>query len=696
MWSLSGTQFGGNAALRDATVAASEEWPEVSGIDARLEWRGPHLHAVVDRAQSGGFQLSGASADWDARGGHPAHFAARIAGTAQEALAWLRAHPRAAALAPGVADIDLRGETLLDVDVSTPLTSANTAPLVRVAAVLEGGELRAVSGLPPIAALRGTLAFAGGQLQRSTLTGEWLGGPVSLGLGARREHDATVLAISGHGLMSARQAVQAAGGDADEVALAGNAEWNALLTILPGSDAQHTRWQLHADSSLIGVASHLPEPLTKSAAAALPVHLELHADGGAGRLHVSLGERLAAVAALTRSGETWRIERGALRLAGSAPALPSEAVMLLDGRVSRLDLPACLALWRRAGTDAALPELRAHLAAGQLTAGARSYPEVSLTAQAAHGAGTLQFESAELTGGASWPAGIDDGHPAVVHLVSFNIARAADTALAAQLAVALAPSAQLQVDELKWRGRTLGSFGAALAAHAGVLEASTLHLSGASGETRASARCQPAACTARFSLDSTDAAATLAAFGLRPEITASRANLEGELRWSPQASAPLATLGGHLHMQVEEGTAHAAAASGDAPFALLTVPALLTGMNPAAGDESNAELRFARLTADYELRDGEAATANLHFDGDAEILVRGRVSLTADDYDAQAWILRGEDRLPDAVRRLGPTPKMAAVWLSLRELFGGLTADRTRAALRLRGTWDDPIVTPAE
>jgi hypothetical protein len=72
------------------------------------------------------------------------------------------------------------------------------------------------------------------------------------------------------------------------------------------------------------------------------------------------------------------------------------------------------------------------------------------------------------------------------------------------------------------------------------------------------------------------------------------------------------------------------------------------------------------------------------------------VSLTADDYDAQAWILRGEDRLPDAVRRLGPTPKMAAVWLSLRELFGGVTADRTRAALRLRGTWDDPIVTPAE
>jgi len=36
------------------------------------------------------------------------------------------------------------------------------------------------------------------------------------------------------------------------------------------------------------------------------------------------------------------------------------------------------------------------------------------------------------------------------------------------------------------------------------------------------------------------------------------------------------------------------------------------------------------------------------------------------------------------------------VWLSLRELFTGSAADRSRAALRLRGTWDDPIVTPAE
>jgi hypothetical protein len=39
---------------------------------------------------------------------------------------------------------------------------------------------------------------------------------------------------------------------------------------------------------------------------------------------------------------------------------------------------------------------------------------------------------------------------------------------------------------------------------------------------------------------------------------------------------------------------------------------------------------------------------------------------------------------------------VAAVWLSLRELFAGAGAERAPAALRLRGTWNDPIVTLAQ
>jgi uncharacterized protein YhdP len=124
------------------------------------------------------------------------------------------------------------------------------------------------------------------------------------------------------------------------------------------------------------------------------------------------------------------------------------------------------------------------------------------------------------------------------------------------------------------------------------------------------------------------------------------------------------------------------------------VPALLSGLASGRAHPPAPELRFERFSADYELEAGEALTSNLHFDGDAEILVRGRVGLLSEGYDERAWILRGEDRLPAAVRRLGAGPGVAALWLSLRDLFGSEAVERSRARLRLQGSWSDPIVTP--
>jgi uncharacterized protein YhdP len=697
-WNDAATQFVGELALRDASLAALDPWPAAHDIDARIAWRGSRGHALIARAASGSFQLSAANLAWDSLGTQPLlRFTGRLAGNAQEALAWLRAQPQLAAWAPAVGNIDLRGETVVDLDVTQAAargTRAAPAPRARIVALLDGDELRPVVGLPPLAALRGTLAFADGHLQHSTLTGQWLGGPVSLGVGERREHGVALLAISGRGVMDARQALLAAGGRAEDAQLSGSTEWSAALAVSGGAEPSSAHWQLRADSNLVGLASQLPQPLAKAAAATLPLHLELQGSRAAGQLQLSLGERLQAVAALARSADSWRIERGALRLAASAPALPAEPVVELDGRVASVDLAACLALWRQASRDAALPPLRAHLYAAQLLAGARSYPEVSVVAQASGGGGALQLQSSQLAGLARWPAHIDSDHPAMVHLANFDLAQPADVALAAALAAVLAPHAELSIDALSWQGRQLGGLHALLAAHGDELDVSELKLSGAAGEAKGQASCAGSACRVSFSLDSLDAAATLAAFGLRRELTASRASLGGELHWSAQAAVPLATLGGRLHMELEEGATQLLTGDAQAaPFALLSVPALLAAMAPDNAPQAPG-LQFARLAANYELHDGEATTTDLHFDGDAEILMRGRVGLVAGDYDEEAWVLHGEQRLPAAVRRFVPTPRVAAAWLSLRELFAG--AERTPAALRLRGTWNDPIVTPAE
>jgi len=307
----------------------------------------------------------------------------------------------------------------------------------------------------------------------------------------------------------------------------------------------------------------------------------------------------------------------------------------------------------------------------------------------------VQLQSAGLSGSARWRAVIDAEHPAQVYFPRFDLLQPSDAAFAAQLAAVLAPATQLTIEDLQWQGRPLGSFPGALAVRGRTLEASELQLSGAGTETRASGRCQESACNLGFSLDSTDPATVLTAFGFSPDVSAGHARLEGQLRWSPQAPAPLATLSGSLHMQIESGIVGSASDAAGSPFPLLSVPALLAGMHPSPA-QAETGLRFTRLSANYELRGGQAVTPALHFDGDAEILVRGRVGLSSGDYDEEAWILRGEERLPAAVRRLAPTPRVAALWLSLRELFGAPRSVEARAALRLRGPWGDPIVTPME
>jgi uncharacterized protein YhdP len=688
--------FHGTLDLRDASLAAGVWWPEAHGVAARLAWRGPRIHAALGAGTAGSWQVSGATLDWDATGARSAHLVGRFTGAAQEALAWVRERPQLLASAPAIGNVELSGDTLLDVDVTVPGADTPPAhPRARLTALLDGVRLTPLAGLPPIQGLRGTLAFSAGHLRRSTLTGQWLGGPVALTVAEHAQAGASGLAIFGRGLMSAREALLAAGGSAQDAPLQGKAEWTASLEVPPAPDPRQPQWRIRADSNLVGVSSALPEPFSKTQGTAVPLRIDARGNPDSGQLHVSLGERLRGVAAVVRSGDTWRIERGAVRLAAGAPQLPQERVVLVEGAIGRLDLPAYLQLWRQAGADAALPAVQAHFTSGQLLIGAHSYADVTVTAEAGHGGGQVQIQAAEFSGTARWPAA---AAATAVHFATLNVEQLTDVALGTSLVSALGADVAVSADQLQWQGRPLGRFSARLNLHGESLELRELQLTGPADTTTGSAGCQDGACELKFTLDSTDAAASLARLGLRPEVSATHAQLSGVVHWPEGSDATLALLSGRLHMQLQDGVTRVAAATAPAePFALLAVPALVRGLSSPVRTAAPPELRFANLSADFTLHEGQADTADLHCDGDAEILVRGRVGLTARDYDVEAWILRGEDRLPSAVRGLDPTPRVAAVWLSLRELFSGSTAERAgAAALRLEGTWDNPVVVAAD
>ena len=599
----------------------------------------------------------------------------------------------------------------------------------RIRAMLDGAQLQAVAGIPSIDDLHGTLNFDGGNLRRSSLTGTWLGGPVTLSIGERRERGASMLAIQGRGTLDAQQLalVATAGTVIDQTrAPTGRAEWSGELSYLASSDSKPAdgssgpaQWRVRADSTLIGIESHLPQPLAKASQAALPLHVEAEGTAAAAELRLSLGESLHSLVSLKRRDDaTWRIERGNVRFAttagsakesprGATPdSLPATPVVLVEGRVDQLDLPAYVAAWQQLRAEPAAPAIRADLTAAEMLVAGRTYTDVAVSAERTDAGADLRLQSPEILGTAHWPAVPNISHPARFHFARLNIPDGAAFAASAELIAALGPATEFSVDDVIWSGHSIGSAAATIESGGNAVNISDLRLTGSTQDVSGTMRCQNTACRLKFSLDSSNAAATLEDFGFRPDLTAAKATLDGDLQWQVGAEqVPLATLAGRLDMYLQDGTTRSDPDPNPqgTPFPLLLVPALVNGIGqPSAQTASLASseprgLRFSSLEAGFEVSHGEATTSDLHFDGDAEILMRGHTSLVARNYDQQVWILRGEGRLPAAVRRLGPTPRVAAAWLSLRELFTGSGREEdSKAQLHLQGTWDDPIVVAAD
>jgi uncharacterized protein YhdP len=849
--------FTGSLTLRDAILSGGDLWPDADGIGAHVEWRGAQIQATIDAGRAGPFQLASAKAQWGADGQSATRLTGHVNGRLEDAIAWVHNHPQLQQYAPDVGQIDAKGDASFDFNVTVPpdlqyesganaptaLTARSTrdvrgapvsrysagpgandvpagvpAPgarvasggrgalqpqlIARVSTFLDGVTVQAVSGLPPLEGVTGSFVFDAGRLQRSTLTGSWLGGPVTLHVGERRERATRVLAIQAQGTLNAHQlsTLANATGTVD-----GSTDWNGELAYLQTEGSSSPRWRMRADSNLLGVVSSLPEPFAKRSTMATPVHLEVTGSNDSAQLRASFGDRMRTLLALKRKAAVgWAVDKGAVRFDSAVPVLPADQVVMVRGRVSQLDLPAYAIAWQRLRQDS-LPTIRAQVVANQMLVGDRRYDEVSLQAERTNAGTNLLLDSAAVAGIVRWPApdkaarsrgATIEPQSAELHFTRLDLPDGTLPGDGVGLVAALAPSAVLAVDELNWRGRSLGRLTATMNSRDKVVSVDDAHLVNGTHAARGTLHCQTAMPTCRltFTVDSTDAAATLEDFGFEPDLTASAASLSGEAEWRPAPGQPwLAGVQGTLTLRLADGTlrpvgaaqsvdTHAAAydrsagrgaeahadgaevarsgrgsdahsgadgtvadggsavgtdmwarnasgADGDVwartasapggdvwagtaagmgaerphpqPFALLAVPALVNALDApgAAGASLTKEqpaLHFDHLEADFDLADGQATTSNLHFDGDAEILMRGRIGIVSRDYDQQVWLLRGEERLPAAVRRFGATPRVAAAWLSLRDLFGsGGSQDRSRAVLRLQGTWDDPMVVTA-
>jgi uncharacterized protein YhdP len=696
----------GSATLRGAVLEGLQNWPTMSGVEARLDWRGSLWRASVQQGRAGPFQLLGLNATWRTDGGG-LRCSGRADARLESVLEWLRAEPRLDGSLRAGRDLAASGHALFAIDALVPRGGATRqAPRLRITTQLDGASILLASQVPSLENVHGTLTIDSGHLQRSTLTGAWLGGPIALRIGERRTNAGTELVVQAQGALDAHRLAAVAATDLGTLEVAGRTPWRGDLSVTPASDASPLSWHAQAETALVGIASGLPAPLAKQPAVSAPLHVEIDGAADDARVRVNLSDTVRGVFALRQAANGWRPVGGELSFGPPADAesMPSGRIDVL-GHLRRVDLAPWIIAWRGFTASAMTLPLRTHLSVDELLLAGHLYRDVAVAASGDDHGLELTLDGAALAGRLKWPAQSQPESIVEARFGSLQVPSFGAAVDVAALIAALGPVAQLEIQRVIQQGEVLGSLSARLELKDRDLSIDPLTLKSASDELQATLSCGASLpCRLRFALDTRDAAATLRDFGLRADLDAQRGSLAGELDWplASSQSSPrqwLTSLSGRVRLALSDGVAQAAGRGPGSPFALVAVPELLrdprTSFSAAEPQEASHELKFARVDAEFDVRDGNAYTSDLHFDGDAEILMSGRIGLVDEDYDYGALILRGENRLPAAVRRFGAAPKLASAWMALRELVGESDADPSSLKLRLQGTWQAPAITAA-
>jgi uncharacterized protein YhdP len=388
--------FTGALALADARVSDGRGL-DAQGVDARIDWNDAGIRALVERGQAGPLQLGPMQLAWRADGRSALQVAGHASGRLEDTLAWVHDHPQLNAYVPAVAGLVAHGAALFDFELAIPPEGG--VPRLRrglrehVAVSLENATVLTGPGVPPLAAVRGALAFDHGHLQRSLLTARWLGGPVTLRLSERPERRAGAFAVKAAGLMDVRE-LAALGTVADPAALAGSAEWSGDFLLEPDSPLHPAQWQARLDATLTGVSSRLPEPLTKAAGIAAPLHIDVSGSTERAQLHLALADRLHSVFEIVAAGENaWRVARGSVRFGGTGPVtLAAEPDVVLSGALARLEAAPYLAVWNRAGRELLLPRVSGGIFVSELRSAGGVYADANLRVHRSGSALDLEIE----------------------------------------------------------------------------------------------------------------------------------------------------------------------------------------------------------------------------------------------------------------------------------------------------------------
>lgn len=698
----------------DGVRAETPVWPLIRGIDADLLFERQGMTVRGRRGTINGARIAETTARIPDLG-HDAtlNLNGQVTGALGDMLGYVNASPVAGWIGNITRGADARGNARVDLKLDIPLLHAADTR-VSGTLLLQNNDLTFVD-VPPFSRATGAFNFNERGVRFNNLTAGFLGGQTRLD--ATTQADGTIV-VSATGNATPPGLKRALDIDIVQRVLdrtQGGARYTASLKTQPGGMV------LVAESDLTGLAIDGIAPIRKGATDAMPFRLERSSRSGEEMLRVTAGRSLAIHMEHRREGRANRLVRGIVAV--NEPANLPEDGMLVMVNVPRFDVEAWSA-WLGIDLESGATRPAANgdndfrvdhaaLVTPDLVIARRSFRNVTLGATRTAGGGyDANVVSDSVVGYIGWrpgPAGATGGASlgqvnARLSKLVIPASKKDEVVSALQATTRPYPAFDVAIENFELGPTKYGRLEFA-ASNSGTGAAaawrlSRLEVSNTDMKASATGDWSPGTSGARhmrinFVLDTVDAGATLARFGIPGAVARGRGKLEGKLDW---AGSPLdldyASLSGTLGLRVDDGRFLKVDSRGAGRLlTLLSLQSLSRSLTADSREDFGEGFAFSAIKADATVNRGVMSTENFSMAGaGAAAFISGSVDLRNETQQLHLVVLPEIDASTAALALGVANPILGLGALLANTVLKAPLSKAFALEYDITGTWNDPVI----
>lgn len=702
------------------------DWPRIEKLNGRLRFERTSMDIAMDSGRMFGFELKDTSAKIDDFKTPMLTIAGNGTGPVQDMVRFINESPVRVRIDDFTRNTVARGNAQLELKLDLPLENMRDSR-VRGAVQFDRNELTLDDAIPPFDAVSGRLEFGDDGLQLKGISASFLGGPLQVD-GQTTEPGR--LQIRARGKLTAQDMRKLIDNPLTQ-RLTGATDYRANVDVIRRSAV------VTVESDLIGLASDLPEPFNKAAAAAWPIRVVTTPTASttpttaASADERSQGDRIDAVLngnarlvfARKRhpTSNKMLIERGAFAYDAEPTMLDRGFVVLINRKDINLDKWLDI-LTGPAMRDAAglgskefaegfsmLPSVLS-IVADRTIIGGKELNEVVLGASRQDGFWRANISAREVNGYFNWREARDDqrGGALTARFTRLEIPNSRRSEIESLLDAAPAdlPSLDVTAEEFVLADLPMGRLSLA-ASNSGTASNPSWSLNSlridnpaasfqASGNWAKAAANDPRRTQLEYRLNVLDSGELLNRFGMHHLIKGGSGNLSGTLSWDASPFAlQIPSLRGTTSIAIGKGQFLKTEPGIAKLIGVLNMQFLSRRLSFDFSDLFAEGFSFDNIIGDFTIDKGVASTNEISMTGvSAKVKMKGRVNLAT---ESQAMEVEVRPELNAGLASLAyaalANPALGLTTFVAQALLRQPLEDIFTALYDVTGSWAEPVVS---